>query len=100
MTNNSKEMARIACKALEEKKAEDIRIIDISEVSVIADYFIIADGANPNQLQAMQESVDEALYQSRLYGQTGRRQPAFQLDIDGLQRYYRPYFLKRRQNVL
>lgn len=45
MTNNSKEMARIACKALEEKKAEDIRIIDISEVSVIADYFIIADGS-------------------------------------------------------
>ena len=51
--NNSKEMAKIACRALEDKKAEDIRIIDISEVSVIADYFIIADGSNQNQLQAL-----------------------------------------------
>lgn len=64
MTNNSREMAKIACKALDDKKADDIRIIDISEVSVIADYFIIADGSNPNQLQAMQEAVDEALYKA------------------------------------
>ena len=64
MTNHSKEMAKLACKALEEKKAGDIRIIDISEVSVIADYFIIADGSNPNQLQAMQDSVDETLYKA------------------------------------
>ncbi len=64
MTANSKEMAKLACKALEDKKAEDIRVIDISEVSVIADYFIIADGNNPNQLQAMQDAVDEALYKA------------------------------------
>lgn len=62
--NNSKEMAKIACKALEEKKAENIRLIDISEVSVIADYFIIADGMNPNQLQAMRDSVEEELYKA------------------------------------
>lgn len=61
---NSKEMAKIACKALEEKKAEDIRIIDISELSIIADYFIIADGSNQNQLQAMQVAVEEALYKA------------------------------------
>lgn len=62
--NNSKEMAKIACKALEEKKAENIRLIDISEVSIIADYFIIADGMNPNQLQAMRDSVEEELYKA------------------------------------
>jgi ribosome-associated protein len=62
--NNSKEMAKIACKALEEKKAENVRLIDISEVSVIADYFIIADGMNPNQLQAMRDSVEEELYKA------------------------------------
>lgn len=64
MNKQSKEMANIAYKALEEKKAEDIRIIDISEISVIADYFIIASGSNPNQLQAMQENVDEQLYKA------------------------------------
>ena len=37
--NNSKEMLNIAVEAMKDKKAEDIRIIDISKVSVIADYF-------------------------------------------------------------
>lgn len=64
MSNDSKLMAKIACQALAEKKAEDVRVIDISDVSVIADYFIIADGSNPNQLQAMRDSVDEALYKA------------------------------------
>ena len=36
------EMAKMAIEALEDKKAEDIRVIDISQVSVLADYFIIA----------------------------------------------------------
>ena len=60
----SKEMARIACKALEEKKGEDICVIDIADVSVLADYFIIADGENQRQLAAMQDAVDEALYKA------------------------------------
>ena len=40
--NQSKEMARIAYNALNDKKGEDIKIIDITGVSVLADYFIIA----------------------------------------------------------
>ena len=64
MNQTSKEMAKLAYDALADKKAENIQIIDISEVSVIADYFIIADGSNPNQLQAMQDAVDEALYKA------------------------------------
>ena len=62
--NISKEMARIAYHALEEKKAEDIRIIDIEHVSVIADYFLIASGNNRNQVQALAESVEEQLYKA------------------------------------
>ena len=49
-----KEMVRIACKALDDKKAKDIKVIDIHEVSVIADYFVIASASNQNQVQAMQ----------------------------------------------
>ena len=55
--NESKKMALLAVEALEDKKAEDITIIDISEVSVLADYFIIADGSNRNQVQAMAKLV-------------------------------------------
>ena len=56
-----KEMVRIACKALDDKKAKDIKIIDIRSISVLADYFIIADGSNRNQVQAMADSAEEAL---------------------------------------
>ena len=54
-------MTKIAVKALEEKKGEDIRIIDIRNVSILADYFIIADGSNANQVQAMADNVEEEL---------------------------------------
>ena len=56
-----KEMVRIACKALDDKKAKDIKIIDIHEVSVIADYFVIASASNQNQVQAMVDNVEEML---------------------------------------
>ena len=42
----SKKMARIAYDALNEKKGEDIKIIDIAEVSTLGDYFVIANGNN------------------------------------------------------
>lgn len=57
----SKEMVKLAVNALEDKKGEDIRIIDIRDVSVIADYFIIASGSNGNQVQAMTDNVEDVL---------------------------------------
>ena len=42
----SREMAKTACQALNEKKAEEVRVIDISEISPLADYFVIATGAD------------------------------------------------------
>ena len=57
----SKEMVKIAYEALSDKKGQDIKIIDIQSVSVLADYFIIADGSNSNQVQAMADNVEEML---------------------------------------
>lgn len=59
--DRSNEMVKLAVSALEDKKGEDIRIIDIREVSVLADYFIIASGSNGNQVQAMIDNVEEVL---------------------------------------
>ena len=56
-----KEMVRLAIQSLEDKKGEDIRIIDIREVSVLADYFIKASGSNANQVQAKTDNVEEVL---------------------------------------
>ncbi|MEG0215069.1 MAG: ribosome silencing factor [Hungatella sp.] len=59
--SQSMEMVTLAKAALEDKKAEDIKIIDIQNVSVLADYFIIANGTNPSQVQAMVDQVEETL---------------------------------------
>lgn len=57
----SRELAKIAVRALEEKKGMDISVIDISSVSVIADYFVIATGSNMNQVQALVDSVEDEM---------------------------------------
>ena len=56
---SARELAKMIVHSLEEKKAEDIRIIDISKISTIADYFIIANGTNRNQVQALADNVGE-----------------------------------------
>ena len=61
MNQQSKELAKMIYKALDEKKAIDLKIIDIHEVSVMADYFIITSGSNPNQVRALVDNVDEKL---------------------------------------
>lgn len=58
---DTKQTALIAVNALEDKKAEDIRIIDISEITTIADYFIIANGTNKSQIQAIADNLSEIL---------------------------------------
>ena len=57
----SRLMAKLACKALDDKKGEDIKVIDISQISVLADYFIKANGTNDSQVRALVEAVEEEL---------------------------------------
>lgn len=62
--DESRNMARIACKAIEDKKGEDIRVIDISQISVLADYFIISNGCNESQVRAMVDNVEEEMFKA------------------------------------
>ncbi len=54
-------MAHIAYDALLEKKAEDVNVIDISGISTIADYFVIASGRNDNQMRTLMDNVEEKM---------------------------------------
>lgn len=63
----AREAAKTACMALEDKKGKDIKVIDIRNISVVADYFILADGENRNQLQAMQDAVDEEMTKAGIH---------------------------------
>lgn len=62
--NKQAEMAKIAYEALDEKKGEDIQIIDISSISVMADYFVIASGMSSPQIQAMVDNVEKKMHKS------------------------------------
>ncbi len=57
-------MARTACRALEDKKGEDIRLLDISHISVMTDYFVITNGNSDSQTKALVENVEEKMEQA------------------------------------
>ncbi len=58
---NNIDLISVVYKAIEDKKGEDIKVIDISDVSSMTDYFIIADASNLNQLQAISEEIQDKL---------------------------------------
>ncbi len=60
------EYVGIACRALDDKKAEDIRVIDISGISIMADYFIIATGKNSQQIRTLVDNVEQELAKAGL----------------------------------
>jgi len=55
------QLAKAAVDVASDKKASDIMLLDIREVTTIADYFVICRGNNPRQIQAIADAVDEEL---------------------------------------
>lgn len=56
-----KELAILAAKALDEKKGKDISAIEITDITTLADYFVIATGSSNTQINALCGSVEKAL---------------------------------------
>ena len=60
------EQAKVAAKALSSKKGLDVKIIYVNDVSVLADYFVIATGSSSTHVKALADEVefkmDEAGY--------------------------------------
>ena len=61
-----KDIVKGLSEALDSKKAEDIRVIPISDISDIADYFVIATANNIHQMEALQDITDEYMVKSGL----------------------------------
>ena len=59
-----KNRLKIVYDALDDKKAIDIKIIDISKISIMADYLVIAGGSNKSQVQALVDNVEEKMNES------------------------------------
>ncbi|UOQ86082.1 ribosome silencing factor [Gracilibacillus salinarum] len=56
---DSKQLADQVAKACDDKRAEDIVIMDMKNVSLIADYFLICQGTNERQVQAIAREVKD-----------------------------------------
>lgn len=55
------EIAKIAATALDDKKAQDIKILKTAEQTVLADYFVICHGTSSTHIKALVNEVDKAL---------------------------------------
>ena len=84
MTQAAK-MTQLAIAALEDKKAEDITLIDIAKVSVLADYFLIAR-KQPKPGAGNGGQCRRTTHQSRLFLKKHGRLSDRKLDLDGLRR--------------
>ncbi len=67
----ARDMARIAVRALDEKKGEEPCVIDVSLISIMTDYFVIAHGNSDSQVRALVDNVDEKMQEA---GYTLRQQ--------------------------
>ncbi len=63
---DSKILLKDMVAALEDKKGENIVILDISKISILADYFVIVSGNNVNQVMALADAVEEKLKQHKI----------------------------------
>lgn len=55
------EKARIAVKVLDEKRAKDIQLIKITELSTLGDYLVICSGTSSTQVKALANEVEYKL---------------------------------------
>ena len=55
----AKIIVKKAYDALNDKKGEDIKIIEIGKLSTVADYFIIANGSNAPHVESLVDNVEE-----------------------------------------
>ncbi len=61
MSDKNLDIIKALYKALDDKKAENTKVIDISKISVMTDYFIITNGNNQPQVDALVDAAEEAL---------------------------------------
>lgn len=66
-TLTGKKKAILAARSLEDKKALDILVFDVSAITSFADYFVIATGEAKRQIKACSDHVDEVLASKGVY---------------------------------
>ncbi len=65
----AKLIVKKAYDALNDKKGEDIKIIEIGKLSTVADYFIIANGSNAPHVESLVDNVEEELLKEKIHAE-------------------------------
>lgn len=55
------EKMQLAVRHLDKKKARDIRVLKVSDVTLLADYFVICSAPSTTQVKALGDSLEEAM---------------------------------------
>jgi len=61
MTKDPRDCALKAASILEDKKGQDVVVLDIRSVAIFSDYFVIATGISPIHVQALADEVEKRL---------------------------------------
>ena len=61
------ELVKLCCRALDEKKAVDLRVLDVSEQSSITDYLVLATGSSEPHLRALRVELEKAIDASKTH---------------------------------
>lgn len=56
-----KEVAALAAKALDDRKGVDVTLLEITDVTTIADYFLICTGTSSTHVKSLCDAVEEAM---------------------------------------
>ena len=64
-TQNSLLLVKLCCRALDEKKAGDLRVLDVSDQSSITDYLVVATGTSEPHLRALRVELEKVIDSSR-----------------------------------
>ena len=57
----AKEVAKLAVKALDSKKGIDLKLLEITDVSTLADYFLICTASSRTHVRTLCDAVEEAM---------------------------------------
>ena len=57
----TRELLTLVCESIQEKKGEDVQVVDISEISSFTDFFVICQGNNQRQNQAICDEIRHRL---------------------------------------
>ncbi len=67
MELNDKQIVELSCKTLAEKKAVDIKIIEVVGMTDITDYFIVCSGRSMAQVKALCENLEEKMEENGVF---------------------------------